>query len=362
MNFGIIEIFDWIKKLPDNLINLTASGLTSCESLSELGVDPNDVPLSGDNLYGYPPLKEVIAAQYRTTPDRIAITPGASMANFALCAILAEPGSPIRVETPVYQPFVSVARAVTGLEPLRLERKRCDDYHIKIDNLKQNNPAPTKLLMMSNLHNPSGVNDKLETFALLADTINTKNGWVVVDEVFLPFVEGGERQCAAQFHDRVISTCSLTKVWGLSTLRIGWVIAEPEIVRRIKHTMDYMHVVQPFITEYLAWKVLEDQKLSLNLLRKARRIASSNLELVNSYLNQITEFDLFQPDGGISMLIRFKDGRNSQQFTDRLFKEFNTVVVPGRYFEINDGFRLSFGVEKEIIRQGLEAIVQALQH
>ncbi len=360
MQFDTIGLFDWIKRLPDNLIDLTSSGVNSPETLAELGINADDIPLKGDNLYGYTPLKEAIANQYEITPDRVAITPGASMGNFVVSSLLSGHGDQIIVETPVNQPFVSVAKAVTGLDPLRLERKRCDDYHLKVDSLKQMNTTACKLMILSNLHNPSGVYDSSDTFTHLADVVAEQNGWVLVDEVFLPFIEGGERQSAALFHDRIISTCSLTKVWGLSTLRIGWVIASPEIVQRIEHAMDYMHVVQPFITEYIAWRVLSDETLNKRLLSSARSIASANTELVNAYLKDIPEFEYIQPDGGISVLIRFRDGRNSELFTDRLYHEFNTVVIPGRYFEVEDGFRISFGGEEDVVRQGLEAIRKAI--
>jgi len=361
MNFDTIELFDWIKRLPDTLINLTSSRIPCYEKLSELDIDSGNLPLSGGNLYGYPPLKEVIADRFGTSSDRIAITPGASMANFVLCTVLTKSDRRIMIETPVYQPFVSVAKAVTEIEPLRLKRKHSNNYHLLTEDLKKSIVSPVSLLMLSNLHNPSGVYDEQESINQIADIIAAQNGCVLVDEVFLPFIEGGDKQCAALQHDKIITTGSLSKVWSLSNLRVGWVIAPYEIVRRIEHTMDYMHAVQPIITEHLAWIVLSDKTMREQLLHRARTIASENWKLVYSYLNDISEFDFIQPDGGISVLVRFADGRDSLPFTDHLRKEYNTVVVPGKYFEVDDGFRISFGVDKETVREGMEAIVKALK-
>lgn len=355
MKFRIIELFDWIKRLPPDLINLTSSGMPGPASLDDIGLEGENLPLKGDNYYGYQPLKGIIASRYNTDPDHVAITPGASMANFALFASLADRGDRIMVEYPVYQPFVRTAEAITGREPLFLRRHRRNRYRIddKQTGLKDEN---IKLLMLTNLHNPTGVFDPPETIIRLAESIASQNGWLVVDEVFLPFLEGYDRKCAAQLHDRIISTCSLTKVWGMSGLRVGWVIAHPEIVKKVEYTMDYMHVVQSFITDHIAWLIFSDETLNGSLLDNARRTAVSNLKPVMDRLSQISQFDYVTPSGGISILIRFKDGRDATPFVDQLQRDYGVVVVPGHYFGIADGFRLSYGIDEDQLRQGLEAI------
>ena len=70
--------------------------------------------------------------------------------------------------------------------------------------------------------------------------------------------------------------------------------------------------------------------------------------------------DYVEPAGGVSVLLRFKDGRNAKPFTERLLKEHETVVFPGYFFEVEEGFRLSFGVEQEQLSMGLEAISKTL--
>ncbi|MCF7809723.1 pyridoxal phosphate-dependent aminotransferase [bacterium] len=355
MKFDTIGIFDYVKRLPSTVINLTVSGLASPQNLSELGLDLKELPLVGKNSYGYIPLKEALANKYGTSPDHIAITPGASMANYAVCSVLAEQVDKIIVETPVYQPFISVARAVKDAEPQRFTRHRAEDYRINNDQIKKLLKSES-LVVVSNPHNPSGVYDQPGALSSLADIVACENGWLLVDEVFLPFIKNDLKQNAANLHERIISTGSMTKVWGLSTLRIGWVIAQPELIRQIEIAMDYMHVVMPFSMEYLACQILSDKRLDHKLLEHARKVSSENLKLVNSYLRDIPELDCTQPEGGISMLIRFKDGRNSEPFTNKLLGEFNTAVMHGKYFEVEDGFRISFGGEKDVLIQGLEAI------
>jgi len=359
LRFETIEIFDWIKRLPIDLIDLTSSGAYNAKALNDLGLDIEELPLWGNNYYGFKPLKETIAARYSTDPDHIALTLGASMANIAVLLALTGTGDRIMIETPVYQPFTRAAEAVTELAPIWLPRTRQEEYHLSPDHPVLANKS-FKILMLSNLHNPTGSCDPPETFVELAEIAAAQNGWIVVDEVFLPFIEGGEKRCAALLHDRIISTCSLTKVWGLPGLRAGWITARPDLVRKIEHLVDYFYVNQPFITDFITWRILSDDRTFNQLLEKTRKRTTKNWRIVETYLNDMPLLDYVKPAGGLSVLLRFRDGRKSAQFIRILREDYGTLVVPGEFFDVDDGFRLSFGCEEDTLRRGMEAVKEAL--
>lgn len=358
MLFRTIEVFDWIKRVPSGFIDMTLCGIQGPETISELGLDEREMPLRGNNYYGYQPLKEIIAENYKVNPSRVAITPGASMGNFTVVASLAAAGDRVIVESPTYQPFLRVAEAVTGIAPTRIYRKPHDAY--LLDRSAKELNTSFKLFQITNLHNPSGRFSGEKELIELADKAASQNGWIVADEVFLPFIEGGETKTAAGLHDRIISTCSLTKVWGMPGLRVGWVIGQPDLIRQIEHIMDYLHVVQSFLTDHIAYLILADKKINQRLLQSARSRSKTNLKIVLEYLSKIRQLDYVTPAGGISILLRFKDGRDSKPFTKHLRDNYNTLVMPGEYFEIRNGFRLSFGMDETMLRNGLDAVGHAL--
>ena len=358
--FKTIELFDWIKRIPEGYIDLTLSGIQGPATLDDLGFKNIDLPISGNNLYGYKPLKDILAANYQVDPSRIAITPGASMANFAVATALAGEGDRVVIEHPAYQPFIRVAETVTGRKPERLVRDPEDDYSL---NLKDSVfDSSFRFVQLTNLHNPTGIYAEPDVFIEMAERSARCDGWVVVDEVFLPFMDGGESRSAAQLHDRIISTCSLTKVWGLSGLRVGWIIGPPDLITRVEHIMDYLHVNQPFSTDFIAWMVLSDTTTNQNLLSAARKTGETNIKIVLDYIDKMPQLNYVAPSGGISILIRFKDKRDSEDFTDTLRDRFNTLVQPGKYFEVPDGFRLSFGMDESLLRSGLEAVKSVLDN
>jgi hypothetical protein len=354
MQFETIEIFDWLKRLPHSLLDLSSSGVQGPETLAELGLDLSDLPLRGENHYGYRPLKETLAQCYQVTPDQIAITPGASMGSFAAMAAIVQSSDQVVIEHPCYQPFVRVTEVLTNSEPGFFQRRSEDNYRLDPDGAQIASTKP-KAIVTTNLHNPTGILDSTEPILELADRVEPWKGWLVVDEVFLPFMEGWKHLTSAGKHPRIIVLGSLTKAWGLSGLRIGWVIAPPEIIRRVELIMDYMHVNQPFLTEFLAHLILAGQT-GERLLEQARERAASNWVTMQLFLASHPELIWTKPSGGIVVWVRFGDGRSAKPLCERLLTEMNTLVMPGFYFGVDDAFRLGFGADPKVIERGLAAV------
>lgn len=352
MHTDIIGIFDWIKHLPHDIINLANSGVAGPLTAEELGLKACDLPVSGDNYYGYKPLKERLAEIYKTDPEHIAITLGASLANYAVMEAILDDGDRVTIESPAYQPFINVAEAITSRQADRVQRKSENSFQLNRSILSEIHE--TKLLILSNLHNPSGAMDSKDILINLADKVAEYGGWTLIDEVFLPFKENWLNLTSAVSHERIITTCSLTKAWGLGGLRIGWVVADPEIIRKINYHFDYLHVNQPMMTDYIGWFVLNHQDLSDQLLGSARRQSMANWEIVREYLKAFTQIDWVKPDGGVVVFVWFKDGRDSTDFCRQLHERFNTVVTPGIYFDFPSGFRIGFSIDQEVLIKGLE--------
>ncbi len=355
MKANAIPLLDWIKRLPDDVIDLYNSGVHAPETLAELNIDFSDLQVNGNNFYGYQPLKEKIAELYRTSPDHVAITPGTSLANFAVMLSLLSENDDTAIESPVYTPLVYALQAVTGKSPQRLFRERPDRYSLG-SVVESNRYQTSKLVIITNPHNPSGVVDSPSTITKMADNLQEMGGWLLVDEVFLPFIENYSRITLAGKRQNLIVTGSLTKAWGFDGLRTGWVIGAPDLIQKIEYSMDYMHINQPFITDYIAWKILSNESLSDNILRRSRNLYKTNLQKTLDILGAIPDIEFIIPGGGISIFVTFKDGRDTSNFCEQLYKDYNVVVVPGRYFEAPDSFRISFSCDSHELDTGLNAI------
>jgi aspartate/methionine/tyrosine aminotransferase len=137
-----------------------------------------------------------------------------------------------------------------------LFRRMPKDFKVDLVELESLVTPRTKLLVLSNLHNPSSTflqDETLQGIATLAQKFKIK---VLMDEIFHDFVE--EKQPpAATLNDCFISLNSLSKVYGLSLLRCGWILASPEVIENIRPVQVIVENIGSRLTQTLASIVLE---------------------------------------------------------------------------------------------------------
>ena len=146
----------WAKHHAGAKYNLANSGILGC-NVSDLTITMDDVAVNGPNHEGYAPLKVIIAARYNVAPENVVTSQGTSMANFLAMATILERGDEVLIEEPTYDPFLGAAEYL-GANIKRFARKFENGFQLDLDELKALITSKTKLLVISNPHNPSGVN------------------------------------------------------------------------------------------------------------------------------------------------------------------------------------------------------------
>jgi aspartate/methionine/tyrosine aminotransferase len=153
-----------------------------------------------------------------------------------------------------------------------------------------------------------------------------------------------------------VVTSSLTKVFGLSGLRCGWIIAEPAIVREIWRLNDLFGAMPAHPAERLSLLAL--QQLG-KFTARARSLLDQNRRLVSEFLDSQNQLDVVKPPFGTIVFPRVKQG-TADRLCDLLREKYETSVVPGRFFEMPAHFRLGLGGDTQILANGLERLWNAL--
>src|SRR5690242_2783733 len=146
---------EWAKLSASAKYNLAASGEKGLP-LSELPVRLEVLELSAPGGYGYAPLLERLAARYGVSPKNVVTAIGTSMANYLAMSAVLEPGDEVVIEDPAYDPLVQVGRYL-GAVVKRIPRRPENKFQIDVDELKKIVSGETRLIALTNLHNPSGV-------------------------------------------------------------------------------------------------------------------------------------------------------------------------------------------------------------
>ncbi len=346
----------WAKRHAVEAYNLANSGILACGP-ADLPIRPGELALNGESVEGYPPLKAAIAAKYGVSSDAVVLAQGTSGANFLACSTLLERDDEVLVEQPTYEPILAVARYL-GAEIKRFSRSFERRHQIDLDEVRSLLSPRTKLIILTSPHNPTGVVVEPDLLVRLARMSAEAGSTLLVDEVYRDILFEDAPPSAVHLGPNCVATSSLTKSYGLSGLRCGWILCPPSLAERMRRMNDLMGATGPLPAEMLgrnAFQVLP------RLEARTRSLIEPNRQLVHRFLQDHAELlECVVPARSMTVFPRLKHGESSDLLHDRL-RERHTSIVPGRFFESPRHFRMGFGVQTENIATGLRNLSQVLR-
>jgi aspartate/methionine/tyrosine aminotransferase len=349
---------EWAKTKSHARFNLATSGLVHYP-MRALGARLDDVELSGPSWYGYAPLQEALARKAGVASDCVVAAVGTSFANHLAMASLIEPGDEVLIEQPTYDPLLAVA-GYLGARIRRFPRRREDGFAVDPSAVERNLTPLTRLIVITNLHNPSSAPVGESTLRQIGEMARRSNARVLVDEVYLEAVSVQAPHLAVRsaFHlgSEFVVTSSLTKAYGLSGLRCGWILADPALARKIWRLNDLFIVIPAHPAEQLSVIALDHLD---TIAGCARSLLAANRLLLDRFLDARDDLDCARPEFGTVVFPRLKSGK-VDPLCDLLRDRYDTSVVPGRFFEMPDHFRLGIGCETDMLAGGLERLSTAL--
>ncbi len=346
----------WAKYHASARYNLANSGILGCD-LGDLRLTMDDVAVNGPNEEGFAPLKEAIAARYGTTANHVVTAQGTSMANFLAMATIIERGDEVLVEHPVYDPILTAA-IYLGAEIKRFHRRFENGYQLDLDELGRLISRRTRLVVLTSPHNPSGVAVEPSALEQISELAASAGARVLVDEVYRDILFEDAPPSAVHLGPHFIATSSLTKSYGLSGLRCGWILCDPELAERMRRMNDLFGAVGSVPSDTLS--VAAFRQLDL-LLARTRSLIEPNTKLVHQFLREHEDMlECVVPPRSMIVFPRLKHHDDSQPVHDAL-RQFETSIVPGKFFEAPRHFRLGFAVKTEDVVVGLRNLSNALR-
>lgn len=344
----------WAKTRSQTRFNLASSGLVNYP-LGGLPVRLEDIELSGPSLYGYEPLQTALAAKCGVPAECVVAATGTSMANHLVMAALVEPGDEVLIEHPAYEPLVAAAQYL-GAEVKRFTRRFEDDFRIDPGAIESALTERTRLVVLTNLHNPSSAYTDEDTLARIGAAALAAGARVLVDEVYLDAMF--ERAPPTAFHlgEQFIVTSSLTKVYGLSGLRCGWALAAPELARQLWRVNDLFGVIPAHAAERLSVIALEHLE---RVAAVSRALLDENRRLLNSFLRSRADLEYAEQEFGTVSFPRLRAGE-ADALCALLAEKYETSVVPGSFFGMPAHIRIGIGGDTDTLRAGLERLGAAL--
>lgn len=345
----------WAKTRPTVKYDLALSGILNLP-FPELEATIEDIDLNGENSYGYQPLIDAIASHCDVAAERVVtISGGTSMANHLAMAAAIEHGDEILIEQPTYEPLLALAEYF-GLQVKRFSRVFENNFRIDLEELQWKISSRTRLIVLTNLHNPSSALVDEPTLTRIGEIAQSVGARVLVDEVYLEAIFDDAPRSSIHLGSQFIATSSLTKGYGLSGLRCGWILAEPELAQRMRLLHDIFGAVAPHPAERLSLVALQNLP---KFIARAKRIVEHNRAVLNDFLDSREELTGTRSKVGTTSFPRLEKGNVDTLWT-LLNEKYETAFVPGRFFEMPQHLRIGMCAEPELFKTGIERLGSAL--
>lgn len=331
-------------------------------ALTASGVPPADPALLGPATapelgHAAPVLAEVeaaIARRFRVAKERVVATIGATGGLHACAWTWFGPGTRVVADLPSYEPFRALP-ARLGADLRALERRLEDGWQVDPADVRARLGAGPGRghVFLANVHNPTGVQLGRERLAAIAREAERAGGLLVSCDIYSEFEPDAARVDAFRCAPNAVSIGSLTKAYGLGSLRIGWVVLGEGVAQDVDALRD---------ATYLAWvdAPIASLRLGLRALETLPAFRKQYDELVRTsrpaWARWLTSTDgvrAFVPDHGLSAFARVDGVRETLALADFLAAEHDVGVVPGEYFGTPGFVRVGFGVPAAQIDEAL---------
>jgi aspartate/methionine/tyrosine aminotransferase len=332
---------------------------SSCRdrTLAELGIDLRDeVLLYGDHR-GLLPLRRDLADEAGVGPDDVLLAAGAAMALFLVAATVPGPDGHLVVVRPNYATNLETPFAL-GVPTTHIDLRVEDGFRLDPARVRAALRPDTRLLSVTNPHNPTGVELDRATLDALVTIAEDHGCHLLVDETYRDMA-GTPLPIAASLSPRAISVASVSKTYGVPGIRVGWVIsADRAIQARMLAAKEQIVLTGSVLDETVALRIRERRT---DLLPGIRAHIASQRAIVDAWLAGESRLEWAPPTGGVVGFPHIRVPIDTTRFYTHL-RAAGVHVGPGHWFDQDARhFRIGWGWPTAAeLRLGLDAITAAL--
>jgi aspartate/methionine/tyrosine aminotransferase len=330
------------------LLRLTGRAGTLEDALAGLKLTYGSIP-------GSEALRSQIASLYdRQKPESILVTHGAIGANALVYQALVEPGDRVISFLPTYQQHHSIPESL-GAEVRTLRLEEGNGFLPDLDDLRKLVGGRAKLIAFSNPNNPTG---SLMDRGLLEGIVRIAReagAWILADEVYRGIDQEGAGFTAsiADLYERGISTGSMSKVWSLAGLRLGWIAAPGALLGDVTTHRDYNTISVGMLDDWFATQALEARAA---ILARSRSIVRSNLQVLDRWVAAEPATRYVKPAGGTTALLRYTGTEPSEDLCVRLVETTGVLFTPGSALDIEGYVRVGYANNRTVLEEGLARV------
>ena len=311
--------------------------------------------LSYGDIEGLPEFRKGVCGLYKTLNiENIVPTHGASGANHHVFYSLISPGDRVVSIMPTYQQLYSIPESY-GADVQILHLSKENNYLPDLEKLRRLVTPKTKMICINNPNNPTGALMSEQMLREIVEIASSADAWILCDEVYRHLSqEDGWCSSIVDLYEKGISVSSMSKVFSLAGLRLGWIAThDMSVVKSCLSHRDYNLVSCGVFDEMLAAAALKHRD---KLLERSRKIVRENLQILDDWVGSEPHVSYVKPKAGTTALVYYDLDISSYEFCEEMYKKTGAFVTPGDCFEVPHSMRIGYAYGKQDLIDGLKAI------
>ena len=347
-NFKVEEWFNLYEKAAKYDLADTCVDSLSIEELFEIIGEKDQLlgeiftrKLNYGDIHGSKRLKLAISTLYEhQTPENITITHGAIGANHLVIMSLVEQGDKVVSVVPTYQQHYSIPKSF-GADVKMCFLKEENNWLPDLNELGNLVGTDTKLICINNPNNPTGAVIPDKMMKQIVEIAKKSDAYILCDEVYRGLNHEGNpfSVSVADLYPKGISTGSMSKVFSLAGLRLGWVVAEKEIISQINHHREYNTISVGILDDYFASLAIENKDKIIK--RNLEKIKIGKQILLN-WANSDSNIRLISPQGGTTAFVKYNSKMPSTELCKKLQQDTGVMILPGETLEVDGYLRIGY--------------------
>ena len=311
--------------------------------------------LTYGDILGKPEFIEGICGLYKTLkPENIVSTHGAAGANYHVFSSLVEPGDRVISIMPTYQQLYSIPESL-GAALAIMQLKPENGYHVDLEELRALATPGTKLICINNPNNPTGALLSNDCLQAIVDIARGVGAYILCDEVYRHLTQTDTWSASiADLYEKGISVSSMSKVFSLAGLRLGWIASrDAAFTASCLSHRDYDLISCGMFDDAVASIALAHSDV---MLKRNQTIVRENLSILDAWVASHEHFYYTKPKAGTTALVYYDFGVPSYDFCKQMYHQTGAFVTPGDCFEQPRSMRIGYACDKQTLKDGLAAL------
>jgi len=328
---------------------------------------------TGDVKYtpadGIPSLKKAIVHymdehyERAVAPENVIVCEGAKQALFNLLFTLVNHQDEVIILAPYWVSYPEMVKMVYGVPVIVTPED--GSFHPRMEDIERAISSYTKAIILNTPNNPSGAIFSEEFISQIIAFCEERGIYCIMDDIYHKLVFDGKRPTSAYKYavadienSNVIVVNGVSKLYGMTGFRIGWVVASRKVIKVMMNVQSQTISCPPLVSQAAAEGALTGVQ---NVVESLRLTIENNRDVMYQELSAFNGVRIVKPEGTFYCLPDFRAyNKDSFELAQFLLRKALVVAVPGKAFGMEGHLRLSYAGSMKDVTEGIERMKWAL--